>query len=86
MLVLRRRTGQGIVIQSNTVVRMLAVEGEQVKLGVTAPASVVVLREELVDAVRDENRRAASGGAQELEPLRRTLRRMRRADAPGDTP
>lgn len=77
MLILTRKAGQGIIFQPNTVVRVLSVEGDRVKLGVTAPANIVVLREELCDAVGDENRMAAGArGAPVRESLRRTLRAL----------
>ena len=47
MLILTRKTDQGIVLGDDIVVRVLAVDGDRVKLGITAPRSVIVLREEL---------------------------------------
>ena len=60
MLILTRKTDQGIVIQHDIVVRVLAIDGDRVKLGIDAPRSIGVLREELCAAVRDENREAAA--------------------------
>ena len=48
MLILTRKTSQGIVLSGNVIVRILAVDGERVKLGIDAPRSVQVLREELI--------------------------------------
>lgn len=59
MLILTRKVEQGIVIDGVTVVRVLAIEGERVKLGIEAPAAVAVLREELVQEIAGENRAAA---------------------------
>ena len=70
MLILTRKTDQGIVIQGTIVVRVLAVEGDRVKLGISAPASVLVLREELCEAVEQENRLAATGTPAGLTALR----------------
>ena len=76
MLILTRKTDQGIVLDGRIVVRVLGVDGDRVKLGITAPLAVVVLREELCNAVREENRRATqSPGSHSLDPLRRTIRR-----------
>lgn len=41
------------------IVSVLAVEGDRVKLGITAPRWVAVLRRELCETVRQENRAAA---------------------------
>lgn len=50
MLVLTRKTGQGIVLDEGITVRVLGVDGDRVRLGIAAPASVLVLREELCNA------------------------------------
>lgn len=50
MLILTRKTDQGIVFSGNVIVRILSVDGERVKIGIDAPRSVQVLREELVVA------------------------------------
>ncbi len=48
MLVLRRASGQNIVIAGGIRVRILQVQGDQVKLGIEAPSDITILREELV--------------------------------------
>ena len=58
VLILTRKVEQGIVIDGDVVVRVLAVDGERVKLGIEAPKSVPVLREELIAEVAGENREA----------------------------
>jgi len=47
MLVLTRRQGEGIVIDGEIRVAVISVHGDKVRLGVMAPASVVVDREEV---------------------------------------
>ena len=60
MLILTRKAEQGIVIDGNVVLRILAVDGERVKIGVEAPRSITVLREELLTEVADANQAAAA--------------------------
>ena len=48
MLVLSRKIGERIVINDNITVEVLQVIGNRVRLGVTAPTGVPILREELV--------------------------------------
>jgi carbon storage regulator len=48
MLVLTRRIGEEIVIAGNIRVKVAAIEGRKVRLGVTAPPSVQVMRLELI--------------------------------------
>jgi carbon storage regulator len=48
MLVLSRKVGERILLpNSNIVVTVVAVQGNRVRLGVSAPADVAVYREEL---------------------------------------
>jgi carbon storage regulator len=47
MLVLSRRIGEEIVINDNIRVRIVAVQGNRVKLGIVAPEHVTVHREEI---------------------------------------
>jgi carbon storage regulator len=49
MLVLRRRQGEAIVLNTVIVIRVLSIEGDRVKLGIDAPPDVIVVREELLD-------------------------------------
>ena len=49
MLVLTRRIGEEIVIDGNIVVKVLDVKGKKVRLGLTAPSGVAVLRQEICE-------------------------------------
>ncbi len=59
MLVLGRKTNQSVMIGDEIVVTILAVDGDQVKIGIQAPAQVTILRQELYETVKQENLRAA---------------------------
>ncbi|WP_342650884.1 carbon storage regulator [Pseudomonas sp. REB1044] len=59
MLMLTRNVGKAVVIAGNIRVMVSAVNGHQVRLGIAAPAGVVVDREEI------HQRRVAEGTAQE---------------------
>jgi len=48
MLVLTRRIGETLRIADDILVTIVDVKGNQVRLGIDAPADVTVLREELV--------------------------------------
>ena len=61
MLVLTRRPGESITIGDDIVVTVVAANGGQVRLGITAPRAVQVLREEIYKAMQEENRAAARG-------------------------
>lgn len=48
MLVLTRKVGEEIVIGDNVRVRVLAIQGNQIRLGFIAPRTVNIQREELL--------------------------------------
>ncbi|MGE3621023.1 MAG: carbon storage regulator CsrA [Acidimicrobiia bacterium] len=60
MLVLTRRANESIVIGDDVVVTVLEVKGDQVRLGIRAPRSVAVHRQEVVAELERANRSAAS--------------------------
>lgn len=47
MLVLSRKLGEGIVIDGKTEVKLLRIDGDKVRLGITAPRDVTVNRNEV---------------------------------------
>jgi carbon storage regulator len=49
---------EGIVIGDDVRVRVLEIKGHQVKLGIEAPRSIGVFREEIYQRIQEENRRA----------------------------
>ncbi len=55
MLALTRRKGESIIINENIEVVVVGIQGEQVKLGVIAPRSVVVHRKEIYEQIQKEN-------------------------------
>jgi carbon storage regulator len=64
MLVLARKLDEAIIIGDDIRVTVVELRGRQVRLGIEAPDTVVVLREELFDPVRprdDFGRMSASG-------------------------
>ena len=70
MLVLTRAAKQSIVIGTDVVVTVLEVRGDQVRLGISAPRSVSVHREEVFAELEAANTEAASPDAGTLDQLR----------------
>ncbi|AWF80444.1 carbon storage regulator [Microbulbifer sp. A4B17] len=54
MLILKRRTGQNLRIGANVSITVLEVKGNQVKIGILAPKSLPVHREEIYIRVQRE--------------------------------
>jgi len=61
MLVLTRRTGESLVIGNDTMITVLGVMGNQVRLGVNAPREVAVYREEIYQRIHRERQQEGSG-------------------------
>jgi carbon storage regulator len=73
MLVLTRRRGEGVTIGPDIRVIVLGLKGGQVRLGIEAPSTVAVHREEVYARIQDENRLAAKTGAVPLDAFRRLI-------------
>lgn len=56
MLVLTRKPGQGIRIGKDIIITIDEVRGHQVRLGIQAPASIPVYREEIFQEMIKANR------------------------------
>ncbi|MEN1989194.1 carbon storage regulator CsrA [Paenibacillus hubeiensis] len=59
MLVLTRKKGESIVIADNIVLTVLAVDGENVKIGIEAPREIDIYRREVLEAIQQNNKNAA---------------------------
>jgi carbon storage regulator len=54
MLILTRRVGETLMIGDEVSVTVLGVKGNQVRIGVNAPRTVTVHREEIYERIRRE--------------------------------
>ena len=60
MLILSRKINEKIKIGSDITLTIIEVRGDQVKIGVEAPKHVKVFREEVFQAIQEENKAAAA--------------------------
>ena len=60
MLILSRRPGESLTIGDDVVVTVIGVSGNQIRLGITAPREVRVLRAEIHKGIREENQATAN--------------------------
>jgi carbon storage regulator len=74
MLILSRRVNEKIVIGEDVVISVVEVRGDQVKLGIEAPRNVKVFRQEVFDAIQEENKKAAAAAGAQLPLLDIPLR------------
>jgi carbon storage regulator len=68
MLILSRKINEKIMIGDDISVSVIEVRGDQVRIGVDAPRSVKVFRQEVYDAIKAENK-AASESAPKIPKL-----------------
>ena len=81
MLILTRRVGENIVVGDDIVVSVLEVRGDAVRIGVQAPRSVTVHREEVYLELQRANQAAAASGADDtLAALAEEIRQRGHAD------
>jgi carbon storage regulator len=60
MLILTRKSGEKIIIGDSITVSVIEVRGDQARIGVDAPKTVKVYREEVFEAIKSENKAAAA--------------------------
>ena len=58
MLILTRKKEQSISINENTEITILEIDGANVKIGISAPSSVRILRSELTKDIKVSNEQA----------------------------
>ena len=68
MLILSRKINEKIMIGDDISVSIIEIRGDQVRIGVDAPKTVKVFRQEVFDAIKAENK-AAAQSAVELPAL-----------------
>ncbi|MED4552316.1 carbon storage regulator CsrA [Lysinibacillus capsici] len=71
MLVLSRKKDESIMIGDQIEIKILAVEGEQIKLGIVAPKTVKVHRSEVFEAIQAQNKEALASSSNFLEQLKK---------------
>ncbi|MFC5741678.1 MULTISPECIES: carbon storage regulator CsrA [Dyella] len=60
MLILTRRVGETLMIGDEVTVTVLGVKGNQVRIGINAPKTVAVHREEIFDKIKNEREQGGS--------------------------
>jgi len=74
MLVLTRRRGEGVAIGPDIRIVVLGIKNGQVRLGIEAPRTVEVHRDEVCVRIQEENQLAARASVVPLDVFQRLLR------------
>ncbi|KGX93953.1 carbon storage regulator [Pontibacillus halophilus JSM 076056 = DSM 19796] len=74
MLVLNRKVNESIRIGDDIEVKVLAVDGDQVKIGIGAPNSIDVYRQEIYMRIQEENQEASASTINVIEALKNQKR------------
>ena len=59
MLIITRRPGEKVMLGDDIVLHVMEIVGNSVRVGIDAPRCLPVYREEIWEAVKEENRAAA---------------------------
>jgi carbon storage regulator len=63
MLILSRKINEKIMIGDDIIVSIIEVRNDQVRIGIDAPKNVKVFRQEVYDAIKEENKAASASAA-----------------------
>ena len=85
MLVLTRKLGESIRIGDTIIVKIVDLDGRHVKLGIEAPKSIAVNREEIYERIQRENRAASALKEGSVQNIANALRQSSR-EPPGTPP
>ena len=69
MLILSRKINENIVIDGRIIVKIVRLDGENVKIGIEAPAEIPVHRQEVYDEIQRNNQGAVTGGRRSVPKL-----------------
>jgi carbon storage regulator len=74
MLVLTRKLGESIAIDDHIKIVVVQIKGKQVRLGIKAPKETKIHREEVYQAIQDQNTEAAQSTPSDLARLNEALK------------
>jgi carbon storage regulator len=75
MLVLTRKLGESITIDDNIKIRIEKIRGKQVRLGIEAPRETRIYREEVYQAIKEQNEQSSQTDANATRSVAKLLRK-----------
>ncbi|ULO07951.1 carbon storage regulator CsrA [Paenibacillus sp. 19GGS1-52] len=77
MLVLTRKKGESIIIQDNIEITILSVDGDSIRVGISAPKHVDIFRQEVYLSIKESNEESATSSTTNLSALMDRLREQK---------
>jgi len=75
MLVLTRKLGESIAIDDNIKIVVVQIKGKQVRLGIKAPKETKIHREEVYQAIQDQNTEASKADLSQISTLAASIKK-----------
>ena len=69
LLVLSRKLDESIIINENIEIKIVEIKDNSIKLGITAPRNIPVFRKEVMEEIREENRKASEFNLDDLKNI-----------------
>ena len=69
MLILTRKVGESVIVGDDVKLTVLAAKGNQVRIGVVAPRSVSVHREEIFNRIHEGDDKSVNNTCQKKETI-----------------
>ncbi|MCC0641115.1 MULTISPECIES: carbon storage regulator CsrA [unclassified Clostridioides] len=70
MLVISRKKGESILIGEDIEIKVVGVDGKNIKLAISAPNDIGILRKEIYEKIKDENIKATKINIEILSKLK----------------
>ncbi len=75
MLILTRRSDEAIRIGNDIIIKVIEIKGNQVRIGIEAPADMRIYREELFQKIAEENIRSSTTDPLVFEQLKEVFKK-----------
>ncbi|MDB0440913.1 carbon storage regulator CsrA [Clostridioides difficile] len=70
MLVISRKKDEAVLIGDNIEVKVVGIDGNNIKLAISAPNNISILRKEIYEKVKSENIKATNKNIKVLKSLK----------------
>jgi carbon storage regulator len=81
VLILTRKIGEAITIGEDIKITILGIQGRQAKLGISAPETVTVFRDEIFKRIQHENVKASLSLKEDLQELTRLIKSKKKPES-----